>query len=283
MIRYAKSQGFAIPQMNINGLIWIEGVLQAAENMQSPIIIGTTDKNIAYLGGYKFILQTIKNKITAMGITVPVSIHLDHGLTVEGCKQAVDAGYDSVMFDGSKLPIEENIRQTKEVVEYAHAHGVIVEGEVGAVGGVEDGLVGQVKYADIDECVALVQQTHLDTLAPALGSVHGKYKGEPNLGFAEMEAIGSKVDVPLVLHGASGIPNADLQRAIQLGHAKINFNTEINISWSNQLRKTLNESTELFNPQEILKPSIQAIIKVAEKIIQTCGSENKNTAVIQNR
>lgn len=276
MIQYAKEEGFAIPQMNVNGLIWIEGVLNAAENQQSPIIIGTTDKNIEYLGGYQFILDTIKNKVRTMQITVPVLVHLDHGLSVENCKCAVDAGYDSVMFDGSKLSIEENIKLTKEVVEYAHANAVIVEGEVGAVGGEEDGLIGQVRYADIDDCIALVEQTNIDTLAPALGSVHGKYQGEPNLGFDEMKIIGSKVDIPLVLHGASGISNVDLQHAISLGHAKINFNTEINISWTNQLRETLNESEDLFNPQEIIKPSIHAIEKTAEKIIKTCGSNNQN-------
>lgn len=278
-IEFAKKEKFAIPQININGLIWIEGILKAAQNLNSPIIIGTTDKNIEFLGGYKFISNTIKNKIQAMNITVPVYIHLDHGLTVEGCKEAVDAGYDSVMFDGSKLSISENIRLTKEVVDYAHEHNVFVEGEVGAIGGVEDGLSGRVRYADIDECLALVKETNLDTLAPALGSVHGKYKGEPNLGFEEMELINANTQVPLVLHGASGISKEDLHRAISLGHAKINFNTEINIAWSNQLRKTLIEDKNLFSPQEIIRPSIEEIQKTSEKIINLCGSNNKSDAI----
>lgn len=278
-IEFAKKEKFAIPQININGLIWIEGILKAAQNLNSPIIIGTTDKNIEFLGGYKFISNTIKNKIQAMNITIPVYIHLDHGLTVEGCKEAVDAGYDSVMFDGSKLSISENIRLTKEVVDYAHEHNVFVEGEVGAIGGVEDGLSGQVRYADIDECLALVKETNLDTLAPALGSVHGKYKGEPNLGFEEMELINDNTQVPLVLHGASGISKEDLHRAISLGHAKINFNTEINIAWSNQLRKTLTEDKNLFSPQEIIRPSIAEIQKTSEKIINLCGSNNKSDAI----
>ncbi|MCJ1779460.1 class II fructose-bisphosphate aldolase [Mammaliicoccus sciuri] len=278
-IEFAKKEKFAIPQININGLIWIEGILKAAQNLNSPIIIGTTDKNIEFLGGYKFISNTIKNKIQAMNITVPVYIHLDHGLTVKGCKEAVDAGYDSVMFDGSKLSISENIRLTKEVVDYAHEHNVFVEGEVGAIGGVEDGLSGQVRYADIDECLALVKETNLDTLAPALGSVHGKYKGEPNLGFEEMELINDNTQVPLVLHGASGISKEDLHRAISLGHAKINFNTEINIAWSNQLRKTLTENKNLFSPQEIIRPSIEEIQKTSEKIINLCGSNNKSDAI----
>src|SRR5699024_1591926 len=176
----------------------------------------------------------------------------------------------------------ENIKQTKEVVEYAHQKGVFVEGEVGAVGGEEDGLTGEVKYADIDECIDLVKETELDTLAPALGSVHGKYQGEPDLGFEEMNMIINKVDVPLVLHGASGISNFDLQRAIKLGHAKINFNTEINMSWTKQLRDTLEGDKDLFSPQKILKPSTQAIEKTAEKIIKMCGSNNQNKVFIQN-
>ncbi|MGS0652308.1 class II fructose-bisphosphate aldolase, partial [Staphylococcus arlettae] len=142
-------------------------ILQAAEDTRSPIIVGTTDKVIEFLGGYQFICSVIKDKVKAMNITVPVIIHLDHGLTVDNCKKAVDAGYDSVMFDGSKLPIEENIKQTKEVVDYAHQHNVLVEGEIGAIGGNEDGVIGNVKYADFNDCLRLAKETQLDTLAPA--------------------------------------------------------------------------------------------------------------------
>ena len=210
-----------------------------------------------------------------MNITVPVIIHLDHGLTVEGCKKAVDAGYDSVMFDGSKLPIEENIELTKQVVDYAHKNNVIVEGEVGAIGGNEDGVIGNVQYAKLDDCINLAQKAHIDTLAPALGSVHGKYKGEPNLGFEEMKEIQETIDIPLVLHGASGISDEDLVKAIKLGHAKINFNTEINIAWSNELREVLTNDTSLFNPQQILNPSKKAIEQTVESIIYKCQSNGK--------
>lgn len=274
-IQKAKQEHYAIPQINVNGLIWIEGILKAAEETRSPIILGTTDKVIDFLGGYQFICSTIKNKIKAMGITIPVIIHLDHGLTVENCKKAVDAGYDSVMFDGSKLPIDENIKQTKEVVDYAHKNNVIVEGEVGAIGGNEDGIVGTVKYADLDDCINLAKEAKLDTLAPALGSVHGKYQGEPNLGFTEMQEIQNAIDIPLVLHGASGISDEDLLKAIHLGHAKINFNTEINIAWSDQLRQTLNEDDSLFNPLQILNPSKEAIIETVKSIIHKCTSNKR--------
>ncbi|QDR65089.1 MULTISPECIES: class II fructose-1,6-bisphosphate aldolase [Mammaliicoccus] len=274
-IHKAKIEHYAIPQININGLIWIECILKVAEKTRSPIILGTTDKIIDFLGGYDFICKTIRNKIESMNITVPVIIHLDHGLTVEGCKKAVDAGYDSVMFDGSKLPIEENIELTKQVVDYAHKNNVIVEGEVGAIGGNEDGVIGQVQYAKLDDCINLAQKAHIDTLAPALGSVHGKYKGEPNLGFEEMKEIQETIDIPLVLHGASGISDEDLVKAIKLGHAKINFNTEINIAWSNELREVLTNDTSLFNPQQILNPSKKAIEQTVESIIYKCQSNGK--------
>ncbi|QTN10587.1 class II fructose-1,6-bisphosphate aldolase [Mammaliicoccus vitulinus] len=274
-IQKAKKSHYAIPQINVNGLIWIECILKAAEKTRSPIILGTTDKVIDFLGGYDFICKTIKNKVKSMNITVPVIIHLDHGLTLEGCKKAVDAGYDSVMFDGSKLPIDENIAQTKVIVDYAHKHHVIVEGEVGAIGGNEDGVIGNVQYARLEDCIRLAKEANLDTLAPALGSVHGKYQGEPNLGFKEMEEIQEAIDIPLVLHGASGISDEDLVRAIKLGHAKINFNTEINIAWSNQLRQTLTNDQNIFNPQQILNPSKDAIEETVVQIIHKCLSNNR--------
>ncbi|WP_426392276.1 class II fructose-1,6-bisphosphate aldolase [Mammaliicoccus sciuri] len=274
-IHKAKKEHYAIPQINVNGLIWIECILKVAEKTRSPIILGTTDKIIDFLGGYDFICKTIRNKIESMNITVPVIIHLDHGLTVEGCKKAVDAGYDSVMFDGSKLPIEENIELTMKVVDYAHKNNVIVEGEVGAIGGNEDGVIGNVQYAKLDDCINLAQKSHIDTLAPALGSVHGKYKGEPNLGFEEMKEIQETIDIPLVLHGASGISDEDLVKAIKLGHAKINFNTEINIAWSNELREVLTNDTSLFNPQQILNPSKKAVEQTVESIIYKCQSNGK--------
>ncbi|HAL10669.1 MAG TPA: fructose-1,6-bisphosphate aldolase, class II [Staphylococcus sp.] len=274
-IQEAKKSHYAIPQINVNGLIWIECILKAAEKTRSPIILGTTDKVIDFLGGYDFICKTIKNKVKSMNITVPVIIHLDHGLTLEGCKKAVDAGYDSVMFDGSKLPIDENIAQTKEIVDYAHKHHVIVEGEVGAIGGNEDGVIGNVQYARLEDCIRLAKEANLDTLAPALGSVHGKYQGEPNLGFKEMEEIQEAIDIPLVLHGASGISDEDLVRAIKLGHAKINFNTEINIAWSNQLRQTLTNDQNIFNPQQILNQSKDAIEETVVQIIHKCLSNNR--------
>jgi 6-phospho-5-dehydro-2-deoxy-D-gluconate aldolase len=275
ILQHAKHEKFAIPQININELIWIEPVLKAAESMQSPIIIATSDNLIPALGGYEFIYKTIKNKVQAMEITVPVIIHLDHSTSVENCRHAIDVGYDSIMYDGSKLSIDSNIAYTKQVVDYAHQGDVLVEGEVGGVGGTEDGISGNVKYASLDDCYQLVTQTNLDSLAPALGSVHGEYKGEPNLGFKEMEAIEAQLDIPLVLHGASGISDEELLKAIKLGHAKINFNTEVKIAWADQLRQTLEYDKQLYDPQKIIGPSKDAIEEAVKSLIIKCNASNQ--------
>src|SRR5699024_10513582 len=249
---------YAVPQFNMNGTIWLDTILKTAEECRAPVIVGTTDRIIEELGGFDLLVQTFNTLKKEMDITVPAVLHLDHGQSIESCFKAIDAGYDSVMFDGSSLPIEENIEKTKKVVDYAKRKGVTVEGEVGSVGGTEDGINSDMRYADIDECLSLVKETGINSLAPALGSVHGKYKGEPDLGFHEMEKLRQSTSVPFVLHGASGISNDDLKKAISYGHAKINYNTELNIAWSNALRKVLNDDPELYSPMDIIKPSKEA-------------------------
>ncbi|WP_086428891.1 class II fructose-bisphosphate aldolase [Staphylococcus cornubiensis] len=266
---------YAVPQINVNGLIWVEGILLAAEKKQSPIILGTTDKIIDFLGGYDFINQLIRLKAKSLNITIPYFVHLDHGSSVESCYQAIDAGYDSIMYDGSQLPLNDNISNTNKVVKYAHERGLNTEGEIGAIGGNEDEMVHQIAYASIAECLEIVRQTHIDSLAPALGSVHGRYKGKPQLGFDVMQELNKKLEMPLVLHGASGLSDNDLRKAIQYGHSKINFNTEINLEWSSKLRAILNEDKEVFNPKAILSPTIKTIQSTVENIIDKCGSANK--------
>ena len=206
MLQKAKDGKYAVGQFNINNLEWTKAILQAAQEQQSPVILGVSEGAARYMGGYKVVVAMVKALMEEMAITVPVAIHLDHGTSFDSCKKAIDAGFTSVMYDGSHDPIEENIRVTKQVVEYAHARGVSVEAEVGTGGGEEDGIIGGIKYADLDECVRLVNETNIDALAPALGSVHGPYKGEPKLGFDEMLAIKEATGRPLVLHGGTGIP-----------------------------------------------------------------------------
>ena len=245
MLDRGKANGYAVGQFNINNLEYIQAFLQAAEEERSPIILGVSEGAGRYMGGFKVVVAMVKSLIEEYGTTVPVAIHLDHGSSFEKCAEAIHAGFTSVMIDASSKPLEENIATTRKVVELAHIHGVSVEAELGIVGGQEDDVIAEgVIYADPNECKQLVEEAGIDCLAPALGSVHGPYKGEPNLGFAEMKEISELVDVPLVLHGGTGIPTKDIQHAISLGTAKINVNTENQIEQTKVIREYLDENPE---------------------------------------
>ena len=210
-----------------------------------------------------------------MDITIPVALHLDHGTSFESCKAAIDAGFTSVMIDASHHPLEENIATTKKVVDYAHANGASVEAELGTVGGEEDGIIGGIKYADPQECKELVEKTGIDALAPALGSVHGPYEGEPDLGFDEMAEIRSLADIPQVLHGGTGIPTADIEKAISCGTCKINVNTEFQQAWTKIVREVIANDTKVYDPRKIIGPGKAGIIEAAKEKIDTFGSANK--------
>lgn len=271
----AKEEKYAVGQYNINSLQWIQAILQAAEEEQAPVIAAASDRLVDYLGGFKTISAMVRALVEEMNITVPVVLHLDHGSSFERCKEAIDAGFSSVMFDGSHSPIDENIAVTKKVVEYAHARGVSVEAEVGTVGGMEDGLFGNIVYADPQECLRLVQETGVDALAAALGSVHGQYKGEPKLGFEEMKIISNLTNVPLVLHGGSGIPNYQIQKAIDYGHAKINVNTECLMSWTKAVRNALEQNTETYNPHDFLIPGKEAVMNTVKEKMREFKTSGK--------
>ncbi|TDO15569.1 class II fructose-1,6-bisphosphate aldolase [Bacillus inaquosorum] len=275
LLEDAKREQYAVGQFNINGLQWTKAILQAAEEEQSPVIAAASDRLIDYLGGFKTVAAMVNALIEELSITVPVVLHLDHGSSVERCKQAVDAGFSSVMIDGSHSPIDQNIAMTKEVADYAKLHGVSVEAEVGTVGGMEDGLVGGVKYADLHECRRLVEETNIDALAAALGSVHGKYQGEPKLGFKEMEEIAKTTNIPLVLHGASGIPADQIARTIQLGHAKININTECMVAWAEKTRVMFEENPDLYEPRTYMTPGIDAVKDTVKSKMREFGSAGK--------
>ncbi|MBT2758609.1 class II fructose-1,6-bisphosphate aldolase [Mesobacillus foraminis] len=265
MLIKAKREKYAVGQYNINSFQWTEAILQAAEEERAPVILAASDRLVDYLGGFNTIAVMVNTLVTEMGITVPVALHLDHGRSVERCKRAIDAGFSSVMIDGSHYPIDENIDMTKQVVDYARPHMVSVEAEVGTVGGNEDGLIGGINYADPLECLRLVQETGIDALAAALGSVHGPYQGEPKLGFAEMKEISELTKIPLVLHGGSGIPDYQIHRAIELGHAKINVNTECLQAWTKAVRKVLVNDPEVYDPRTILTPGKEAIISTVKE------------------
>lgn len=275
MLIKAKAEKYAVGQFNINNLEFTQAILQAAQEENSPVILGVSEGAGKYMGGFVAVVHMVKGLIESYNITVPVAIHLDHGSSFEKCKEAIDAGFTSVMIDASHHPFEENVEITKQVVEYAHANGVSVEAELGTVGGEEDGVIGGINYADPKECKNLVEQTEIDCLAPALGSVHGPYKGEPNLGFKEMEEISQLADLPLVLHGGTGIPTHDIQRAISLGTAKINVNTENQIAATKAIREILNNDQKVYDPRKYLAPAREAIKTTVIGKMREFGSSQK--------
>ncbi|MCP1143596.1 class II fructose-bisphosphate aldolase [Lysinibacillus endophyticus] len=275
MLIKAKKEGYAVGQFNINNLEFTQAILQAAEEEKSPVILGVSEGAGKYMGGFIAVVHMVKGLMESYKITVPVAIHLDHGSSFEKCKEAVDAGFTSVMIDASHHPFDENVKITSEVVDYAHSKGVSVEAELGTVGGEEDGVIGGIIYANPQECKALVEQTAIDCLAPALGSVHGPYKGEPNLGFAEMEEISNLTDLPLVLHGGTGIPTKDIQRAISLGTAKINVNTENQIAATKVVREILEKDQKVYDPRKYLAPAREAIKTTVISKMREFGSSQK--------
>jgi fructose-bisphosphate aldolase class II len=260
MLIKAKEEGYAVGQFNLNNLEFTQAILQAAEAEKSPVILGVSEGAARYMGGFYTVVKMVEGLLEDYKITVPVAIHLDHGSSFEKCKEAIDAGFTSVMIDASHHPFEENVATTSQVVEYAHSKGVSVEAELGTVGGQEDDVVAEgVIYADPKECEELVKRTGIDCLAPALGSVHGPYKGEPKLGYPEMKAIGKATGLPLVLHGGTGIPTHDIQKSISLGTAKINVNTENQIASAKAVRETLAAKPEEYDPRKYLGPARDAI------------------------
>ncbi|MRG86224.1 class II fructose-1,6-bisphosphate aldolase [Salinibacillus xinjiangensis] len=278
MLNKAKDNGYAVGQFNINNLEYVQGILQAAEEEKSPVILGVSEGAARYMGGFKVAVAIVKSLMESYGTTVPVAIHLDHGSSFEKCAEAIQAGFTSVMIDGSHYPLEENIALTKKVVELAHIHGVSVEAELGRIGGQEDDLVvedAEAAYAIPSECKQLIDETNVDCFAPALGSVHGPYKGEPNLGFDRMEEVFNITNVPLVLHGGTGIPTKDIQKAISLGTAKVNVNTENQISQAKRVREVLAEKPDLYDPRKYLGPGTEAIKETVIGKMREFGSSNK--------
>lgn len=275
MLIKAKAEGYAVGQFNLNNLEFTQAILQAAEAEKSPVILGVSEGAARYMGGFKTVVKMVEGLLEDYKITVPVAIHLDHGSSFEKCKEAIDAGFTSVMIDASHHPFEENVETTSKVVEYAHSKGVSVEAELGTVGGQEDDVSGSIIYADPAECKELVERTGIDCLAPALGSVHGPYKGEPKLGYKEMEEIGNATGLPLVLHGGTGIPTHDIQKSISLGTAKINVNTENQIASAKAVRETLAAKPNEYDPRKYLGPARDAIKETVIGKMREFGSSGR--------
>lgn len=275
MLLKAKENKYAVPHFNINNLEWTKFILEECEELRSPVILGVSEGATKYMGGYNVVADMVRALVSSLNITVPVALHLDHGSNFDNCKKALDAGFTSVMIDASKHALEENIRITKEVVDYAKGFNATVEAEIGHIGGEEDGMSGGILYADVLECIELVEKTNIDALAPALGSVHGLYKGEPKLEFNLMKEIGLKTNMPLVLHGGTGIPDYQIKQAIECGTTKININTELQIAWTNGVREFLSNDSKVYDPRKVIKGGESNIKKAIKEKIELLGSLNK--------
>ena len=275
MLQKGLKGHYAIGQFNINNLEWTQAVLTAAQEEQSPVILGVSEGAAKYMGGFKVVAAMVEALMETMAITVPVALHLDHGSSLENCTAAIDAGFSSVMIDNSKFPIEENIQATKSVVEYAHSKGASVEAEVGSVGGTEDGVTGGVLYANAQECKRMVEEAGIDALAAALGSVHGDYEGEPVLGFDEMKEISELTGAPLVLHGGSGIPEFQIKKAIEYGHTKINVNTELQQVWAKKTREVITNNATVYDPRKIVGPGKEDITATTKAKMREFGSSGQ--------
>ncbi len=275
MLNKADCGKYAVPHFNINNLEWTRFILEECQELRTPLILGVSEGAIKYMGGYKTVSNLVKSLISDLNITIPVALHLDHGSSYESCVKAIDNGFTSVMIDASKYPLEENIDITKKVVEYAKDKNVTVEAEIGAVGGEEDGVANELAYAKVEDAVKLVSETNINFLAPALGSVHGIYKGEPKLDFERMVKIHDLVKLPLVLHGGSGIPDQLIKKAISCGITKININTELQIAWSKAVRNFLNENDKVYDPRKIIKGGEFAMKEMIKEKVILFGSNGK--------
>ena len=275
MLKKAKENKYAIAHFNINNLEWTRFILEEVEANQSPVILGVSEGAAKYMGGFYTVSCLVRALMYDLKTTVPVALHLDHGSSVESCYAAIDAGFTSVMIDASKYSLEENIRMTKEVVHYAHSKGVSVEAEVGHIGGSEDNVSSSVAYCEVADAVELAQATGIDFFAPALGSVHGIYKGEPKLDFDRMQEIAKLTNLPLVLHGGSGIPDEMIQKGIACGICKLNINTDLQIVWSKAVREFLQENESVYDPRKIIKAGEQALKAEVRKKLELLGSMQK--------
>lgn len=269
----AKNEKYAIPHFNINNLEWTRFILEECENLNSPVILGVSEGAIKYMGGYNVVSSIVKELVKSLNITIPVVLHLDHGSSVESAKLAIDNGFTSVMIDASIYDLETNINMTKEVVEYAKKNNVTVEAEIGHIGS-DDDKIDDVAYVNVEDALKLSSSTNIDSLAPALGSVHGIYKGEPKLDFDKMLEISEKSNLPLVLHGGSGIDDEKIKKAISCGITKININTELQIAWSNEVRKYLKDNNE-YDPRKIIKSGEDSMKQIIKEKIILLGSNNK--------
>ena len=279
MLTKAREGKYAVGQFNINNLEWTKTILLTAQELNSPVILGVSEGAGKYMGGFKTVSGMVNGLLEGLNITVPVALHLDHG-TYEGCYKCIEAGFSSIMFDGSHYPIAENVEKTTELVKICNEKGLSLEAEVGAIGGEEDGVIGMGECADPNECKSIAD-LGVTMLAAGIGNIHGKYPANwPGLSFETLAAVKEKVgDMPLVLHGGTGIPEDMIKKAISLGVAKINVNTECQLAFAAAVRKYSERGKDLegkgFDPRKLLAPGCDAIKETVREKIELFGSANK--------
>ena len=279
MLLKAKKEGYAVGAFNINNLEWTKSILLTAQELNSPVILGVSEGAGKYMCGYKTVVGMVNGMLEELNITVPVALHLDHG-SYEGAKKCIEAGFSSIMFDGSHYPIEENIEKTKELVATCNKLGLSLEAEVGAIGGEEDGVIGMGECADPKEC-KMVADLGVTMLAAGIGNIHGKYPANwKGLSFETLDAIQQLTgEMPLVLHGGTGIPADMIKKAISLGVSKINVNTECQLAFAAATRKYIEEGKDLegkgFDPRKLLAPGAEAIKATVKEKMELFGSVNK--------
>ena len=279
MLTKAKAGKYAVGQFNINNLEWTKSILQTAQELQSPVILGVSEGAGKYMCGYKTVVGMVEGMLEELDITVPVALHLDHG-SFEGAKACINAGFSSIMFDGSSLPIDENVQKTTELVNTCNILGLSLEAEVGSIGGEEDGVIGKGECADPNEC-KMIADLGVDMLAAGIGNIHGKYPANwEGLSFETLDAIQKLTgDMPLVLHGGTGIPEDMIKKAISLGVAKINVNTECQLSFADATRKYIEAGKDLegkgYDPRKLLKPGAEAIQATVKEKMELFGSVGK--------
>lgn len=264
LLKDAKNQGKAIPQLNINNLEWTKYILETCQELNTPVILGVSEGAVKYIGGYNTVVNIVVGLMIDLKITIPVVLHLDHGSSYESCREAIDAGFTSVMIDGSKYSLEENIVLTSKVVEYAQKYKVSVEGEVGIIENNEENVP---LYADVEDCIIFATSTGIDALAPAVGSVHGLYKSKPKLDFDRIKELSEKTGLPLVLHGGTGIPDEDIEHAIKCGIVKVNINTLLQVEWSKGIKKYIEENPDIYDPRKIIASGKENMTNKIKEII----------------
>lgn len=265
----AREKGYAVPQFNVNNLEWAKYILEECNKRRSPVILGFTESSITYMGGYHTVSGLIYDLVHDLHITVPVSIHLDHGTSVLSCKKAIEASFTSVMIDASNKDLDENIKIVNEVIELARDKKVLVEAEVGSIG-LDNNML-----ATVSSCVIFNKKTTVDLLAPAVGNVHGVYKNKPNINTKLIKEISDKTSTLLVLHGASGLNNKILKECIKSGICKVNINTDLQIAWAKEVRNLLEQDLDVYDPRKIISIGEKAVKRTIKEKLEILNSINR--------